>query len=77
MSGQYTHILGSKDLLKDISDKYDDLAKVSYFDNDNQVNWELKIMDLTDELNRQFKAQGALDEDEKARKSTRKNVSVI
>ena len=29
-------------------------------------------MDLTDELNRQFKAQGTLDEDEKARKSTRK-----
>ena len=39
ISGQYTHILGSKDLLKDIRDKYDDLAKVSYFDNDNQVNW--------------------------------------
>ena len=32
MSGDYSHLLGSKDLLEEVKDEYDDLAKRSNLD---------------------------------------------
>ena len=74
MSGNYEHLHGSKDLLKEVKDKYDELAKSSYLGQPAQIGWKIKIIDMTHQPNAQFRAQAILDDNKKARKMTHKKT---
>ena len=49
-TGNYEHLCGSKDLLREVKDNYDDLAKNSYFQPNVQAGWQFKILDMMDQL---------------------------
>ena len=44
-SANYEHVNDSKDLLHEVKEKYDDLAKNNHFPNEFQVSWELRIIE--------------------------------
>ena len=74
ISASYEHLSGSKDLLREVKDKYDDLAKGSYFTPDVQVGWKLKIVAITDQLNAQQRAEAYMEDDEKSKRMMRKKT---
>ena len=68
----YDHCNGSQDLLKELRGKYDKLAKASYFTSALQQQWEVRIMDFTDQLDCQSRTQKLVEEDQKSKVGMRR-----
>ena len=70
-TGNYEHLSVSKDILKEIRDKFGDLTRNGYFALDLQGAWEVNIIGMVDRLESQKKAQSLKEDDEKTRKLMR------